>query len=155
MDLAINNLQRLICHKTKQTKQNQTISDHLSTSTCFYLPIFLTRHLSGSFFYLPIFLPPHLFIYPSLWYLLFLSPHLFTAASFSLTIFLTHHLSGFFFIYLPMFLSPDISTSPCFPSPHLSTLPSFWFLLFLPPHVSLSPSPFFPSPQHVSTSPSF
>ena len=24
MDLALNNLQRLICHKTKQTKPNQT-----------------------------------------------------------------------------------------------------------------------------------
>ena len=24
MDLALNNLQRLICHKTKQTKLNQT-----------------------------------------------------------------------------------------------------------------------------------
>ena len=26
MDLALNNLQRLICHKTQQTKPNQTIS---------------------------------------------------------------------------------------------------------------------------------
>ena len=25
MDLALNNLQRLICHKTQQTKPNQTI----------------------------------------------------------------------------------------------------------------------------------
>ena len=27
MDLALNNLQRLICHKTQQTKQNPIVND--------------------------------------------------------------------------------------------------------------------------------
>ena len=38
MDLALNNLQRLICHKTQQTKPNQTY-DFLVQVRNFLLPL--------------------------------------------------------------------------------------------------------------------
>ena len=40
MDLALNNLQRLICHKTKQTKPNQTLPEYADECN-FFSPIFL------------------------------------------------------------------------------------------------------------------
>ena len=39
MDLALNNLQRLICHKTQQTKPNQTNIDNFLTVIVFLFDI--------------------------------------------------------------------------------------------------------------------
>ena len=46
MDLALNNLQRLICHKTQQTKPNQTINFFLKYF-CYFIFNILTQRNEG------------------------------------------------------------------------------------------------------------
>ena len=56
MDLALNNLQRLICHKTQQTKPKQSKEPHLDKSkeqyqriaVKFYTKETIIRHIEAS-----------------------------------------------------------------------------------------------------------
>ena len=85
MDLPLNNLQRLICHKTKQTKPSIYLSIYLSISVSIYLSIYLSQSVS---IYLSIYLSLFMFIYPQ---------------NFTTTLSLMPF--NFFFFFLSFFLS--------------------------------------------------
>ena len=128
MDLALNNLQRLICHKTHQTKPN-----HLSFSTSF-LSIYLSNSIS-------VFLSFFFSLYTSVYFLIsiYLSISVFFVSflflSFSVFFFLSIYESYSIFVFLSLILYVCLYLSLF---SHFYLRLSFFLSFFLFSHFSIS-----------------